>query len=68
MMDTLQAEWIADEAGRLAEAEREELGGRVSGPADWRAARMELGLHNVERPKYHCEHCHLYFDLQHEGA
>lgn len=54
LMDGLQAAWIADEKARLKEAEREELGGRVSGPADWRAARQELGLESVRKPNYKC--------------
>ena len=51
-MDTMQALWIADERGRMAEAERELLGGRISGPADWRAARDELGLQTITKPAY----------------
>ncbi|WWD05783.1 hypothetical protein V865_003866 [Kwoniella europaea PYCC6329] len=53
-MDNLQSLWMADERDRLAESERMELGGRISGPEDWRAMRDELGLGNkhVEIPKY----------------
>ena len=51
-MDTMQAMWMADGAGRLAEARREELGGRTSGTADWRAKRQELGLQKVSKPHY----------------
>ncbi|WRT65646.1 uncharacterized protein IL334_002591 [Kwoniella shivajii] len=43
-IDNLQSLWIGDEQGRLAEAERMQLGGRTSGPEDWRAMRDELGL------------------------
>ena len=46
----MQASWLVDERGRSAEAEREELGGRVSGPVDWRAKRDELGLQQITRP------------------
>lgn len=49
-MDTLQALWLTDAPGRLAEAEREELGGRTSGTADWRAKRDELGLQATKKP------------------
>ncbi|WVQ94740.1 hypothetical protein IAU59_001820 [Kwoniella sp. CBS 9459] len=51
-MDQLQALWMADEAGRLAEAERMELGGRVSGPEDWRKMRDEVGAQKAEKPQY----------------
>ncbi|WVW80091.1 hypothetical protein I302_102064 [Kwoniella bestiolae CBS 10118] len=53
-MDTLQSLWMADEAGRLAESEKMDLGGRISGPEDWRAMRDELGLGGgkVELPRY----------------
>lgn len=49
--DQLHASWINDEPRRLAEANEAELGGRESGPADWRAARQELGLPQLRRPK-----------------
>jgi hypothetical protein len=46
-MDAAYEEWLMDEPRRLREAEtREEqgeLGGRESGPEEWRAARDELG-------------------------
>nr|XP_031862971.1 uncharacterized protein CI109_001446 [Kwoniella shandongensis]KAA5530043.1 hypothetical protein CI109_001446 [Kwoniella shandongensis] len=52
-MDQSQSMWIADEVGRLKEAEREDLGGRVSGPEDWRAMRDEMGLGGeIKKPKY----------------
>ena len=51
-MDRLQKAWMSDEAGRLREAERDELGGRTSGTADWRAARQELGLQQINKPLY----------------
>jgi len=41
--DQQQAAWMADEEKRWKEAEKADLGGRVSGPEDWRAARDELG-------------------------
>ncbi|WWC60252.1 uncharacterized protein I303_102818 [Kwoniella dejecticola CBS 10117] len=47
-MDQLQSRWMADESGRLAEAERMYLGGRISGPEDWRAMRDEMGLDKQE--------------------
>lgn len=49
-MDDMQQLWMDDELGRLAEAEREELGGRVSGSADWRALRDELGSNTIVKP------------------
>ncbi|OCF34733.1 hypothetical protein I316_03777 [Kwoniella heveanensis BCC8398] len=51
-MDQMQTLWTADEAGRFAEAERMELGGRESGPEDWRKMRDEMGAQKVEKPKY----------------
>jgi len=54
-MDAMQALWVADERGRLAEAERAELSGRISGPTDWRAERHELGLQFVKKPKFRGE-------------
>ena len=51
-MDQLQAAWINDESGRLAEAERDELAGRTSGPAEWRAMRQELGPANILKPAF----------------
>lgn len=50
----MQALWQADERGRLAEAEREELGGRTSGPVAWRATRDELGLQEAKKPPTSC--------------
>ena len=41
--DRGQASWMGDDAVRWREAEKADLGGRVSGPEDWRAARDELG-------------------------
>ena len=38
-----QSAWIQNEAQRWREAEDADLGGRVSGPEDWRAARDEMG-------------------------
>ena len=52
VQDRRQALWMADEQGRLLEAEREEFGGRSSGPVDWRARRDELGSHMSLRPKF----------------
>jgi peptide-N4-(N-acetyl-beta-glucosaminyl)asparagine amidase len=52
MMDRGQAEWLADEVRRRREAEAEELGGRESGPADWRATRQELGSQNQPKPGF----------------
>ncbi|WWC68682.1 uncharacterized protein I206_102616 [Kwoniella pini CBS 10737] len=53
-MDNLQALWMADEEGQLAESERMDLGGRISGPENWRAMRDELGLggKEVKIPKF----------------
>ncbi|WVF67140.1 hypothetical protein IAT40_001885 [Kwoniella sp. CBS 6097] len=51
-MDHVQALWMADKAGRLAEAERMELGGRESGTEDWRKMRDEMGTHKVMKPRY----------------
>lgn len=49
--EQLHSAWMNDEPRRLAEAEEAELGGRESGPADWRAARQELGLPQLQRPR-----------------
>lgn len=43
VMDKRQREWLMDEPRRLREAEEEEMGGRVSGPEEWRKARDEMG-------------------------
>jgi peptide-N4-(N-acetyl-beta-glucosaminyl)asparagine amidase len=51
-MDREQNAWITDEKKRFDEAEKDELGGRTSGTADWRAQRQELGLPELKRPKY----------------
>ena len=58
-MDMMQALWMADERGRLAEAEHEALGGRISGPADWKAMRDELGLQTMRKPAIRGERCSL---------
>jgi len=51
--DRQQSAWIANEAQRWREAEDADLGGRVSGPEDWRAARDEMGQeHKVVVPPY----------------
>lgn len=47
-----QHEWKNDVKRRLAEAEAEELGGRVSGPEEWRKQRDEMGQIDVHRPVY----------------
>jgi peptide-N4-(N-acetyl-beta-glucosaminyl)asparagine amidase len=49
-MDRKQKAWVDNERGRIAEAEREDLGGRTSGPADWRANRDELGIPRITKP------------------
>lgn len=49
-MDRKHTAWVDDEQGRIAEAEREDLGGRTSGPADWRANRDELGIPKITKP------------------
>ena len=57
-IDRLQSAWMDDTERRKAEAEWQELGGRTSGPAEWRARRAELG--KVIRPAYERErasHC-----------
>ena len=41
--DRLHTAWMEDEPKRWREAQRDDLGGRISGPEDWRAARDELG-------------------------
>ncbi|KAK8861540.1 hypothetical protein IAR55_002362 [Kwoniella newhampshirensis] len=52
-MDHKQSLWINDEDRRSKEAESVDLGGRVSGPEDWRAMRDEMGLVNeVKKPAY----------------
>lgn len=58
-MDKTHAAWAFDESGRLAEAEMEDLGGRVSGPADWRAMRSELGIQQNPKPVYKRECCNI---------
>ena len=55
-LDEMQSVWVTDERQRLAEAEQEGLSGRTSGPADWRAKRDELGLHEVKRPSLQCRY------------
>lgn len=47
-----QYEWKSDVKGRLAEAVAEELGGRVSGPEEWRKQRDEMGSDQVARLSY----------------
>lgn len=62
-MDAAHEEWLMDKPRRLREAEAREaqgeLGGRESGPEEWRAARDELGdgaVSSIEagppRPKF----------------
>ena len=41
---------MIDDGRRLAMAEVQELGGRVSGPDEWRARRAELGV--LVKPSY----------------
>jgi peptide-N4-(N-acetyl-beta-glucosaminyl)asparagine amidase len=56
--DRAQATWKGDEALRWREAEKAELGGRVSGPEDWRAARDELGQEqDIVIPEYKGKDC-----------
>lgn len=47
-----QHEWKSDVKRRLAEAEEEEMGGRVSGLEDWRKMRDEMGSDKVPRPSF----------------
>lgn len=53
-MDQLQALWISDREGRMREAEKSELIGRISGPDDWKKSRNELGLNAkiTQKPQY----------------
>ncbi|ORX33678.1 hypothetical protein BD324DRAFT_639140 [Kockovaella imperatae] len=48
--DSLQQAWMTDTVRRAKEAEWQQVGGRVSGPAEWRARRAELG--QVVKPAY----------------
>jgi len=51
--DQTHLSWTSNEALRLEEAEKQNLGGRTSGPEDWRAARDELGeAEKVVEPSY----------------
>ncbi|KAL7421158.1 Peptide-N(4)-(N-acetyl-beta-glucosaminyl)asparagine amidase [Cryptotrichosporon argae] len=50
--DRLQKAWINDETARLREADMQQLGGRISGPAEWRARRDELGAVADVRPEH----------------
>ncbi|OWT36349.1 peptide-N4-(N-acetyl-beta-glucosaminyl)asparagine amidase [Cryptococcus neoformans Bt1] len=54
VMDQLQALWISDREGRMREAEKSELIGRISGPDDWKKSRNELGLNAkiTQKPQY----------------
>lgn len=54
VMDQLQALWISDRGGRMREAEKSELIGRISGPDDWKRLRDELGLNAkiIQKPQY----------------
>ncbi|KAK4684910.1 peptide-N4-(N-acetyl-beta-glucosaminyl)asparagine amidase, partial [Tremellales sp. Uapishka_1] len=51
-MDLMQVVYAAAEKRRLDEARSDELGGRVSGPEEWRAKRRELGLESLQKPAY----------------
>ncbi|ORY24400.1 hypothetical protein BCR39DRAFT_561576 [Naematelia encephala] len=51
-MDDMQELWISDKNRRDEEAEQAELGGRTSGPEDWRKMRSELGQMERKIPTY----------------
>ncbi|WWC87829.1 uncharacterized protein L201_002721 [Kwoniella dendrophila CBS 6074] len=53
-MDIQQKSWINNEKARFEESERMDLGGRISGPEDWRKMRDELGLGEKvsKKPEY----------------
>ncbi|KAK1927495.1 hypothetical protein DB88DRAFT_478214 [Papiliotrema laurentii] len=54
--DRLHKSWVVNEPRRWREAERDELRGRTSGPADWRAARAELGASpKIVKPSYRAQ-------------
>lgn len=50
-MDEQQAEWVRKADGRSGDG-AQELGGRTSGPAEWRLARGEAGGASAARPRY----------------
>ncbi|WVR03834.1 hypothetical protein IAU60_000831 [Kwoniella sp. DSM 27419] len=51
-MDNAQRLWMENEEARMREAEVMELGGRVSGPEEWRKMRDEMGLGDAALPMY----------------
>lgn len=48
-IDRQQASWMADAPRRVEEARLEKLGGRISGPEEWRKARAEMGTKSDNR-------------------
>jgi peptide-N4-(N-acetyl-beta-glucosaminyl)asparagine amidase len=42
--------WLEDDERRACEAQVQELGGRESGPEEWREARQEMGTELLDIP------------------